>query len=202
MRFLARHSNLLHSCGMRHMTFLWLFALAGCGSTPKSAHLLAEAEPNQVVRLSLVGDRVVQTSVPVDFGNLPLLARTTCEAIAPGGILTFCGREKGPRGEGFRLEKIYEQPFAHMRSVLADAKGNVMERSHTLPLKKVPQQVLGVALATGTMVESAEIVSGPLREEFWRIVTQDRRGRIFVVTVSLNGTLISEQRRNQSRVDS
>ena len=184
------------------MTFLWLFALACCGSAPESAHLLAEAEPNQVVRLSLVGDRVVQTSVPVDFGILPALARTTCEAIAPGGVMTFCGREKGPRGEGFRLEKIYEQPFAHMRSVLADAKGNVMERSHTLPLIKVPQQVLGAALSSGTTVESAEIVSGPLREEFWRIVTQDRRGRVFVVMVHLDGTLISEQRRNQSRVDS
>lgn len=202
MRFLALLTGLLHSCGMRHLRCLWLIALAGCTATSSAAHLLTDAEPNQAVRLTVAGDKVVSTAVSIDFRTVPALARTTCEAIAPNGVLEFCAREIGPRGNGFRLEKRYEQPFPHLRSVLVDKLGNVMERSHTVPIVKVPQGVLGAALQGGTSVQSAAIVSGPVYEEFWRIVTQDRRGRAFVVTVSLDGDVMSQLRRNQSRVDS
>jgi hypothetical protein len=71
-----------------------------------------------------------------------------------------------------------------------------------LPLTKVPQHVLAPALTNGTSVESAEIVSGPVREELWRIIAKDRRGRVFVVLVDLEGNELSRFRRNQSRVDS
>jgi hypothetical protein len=202
MRFLALQTCLLHSCGMRHLRCLWLIALAGCTASSSSAHLLMDAEPNQAVRLAVIGDRIISTAVPVDLRTVPALARTTVDAIAPDGVLEFCGREVGPRGEGFRLEKRYEQPFPHLRSVLVDELGRVMERSHTRPIGKVPQDVLGAALQVGTLVESAAIVSGPVHEEFWRVVTHDRRGRTFVVTVDLDGNVLSQLRRNQSRVDS
>jgi hypothetical protein len=45
-------------------------------------------------------------------------------------------------------------------------------------------------------------VSGPVQEEFWRIITKDRRGRIFVITIDLDGHVLSQLRRNQSRLDS
>lgn len=202
MRFLAVRTCLLHSCGMRHLRCLWPIALAGCTATSSAALLLTDAEPNQDVRLAVVGNRVVSTAVPIDFRTVPALARTTAEAIAPNGVLEFCAREIGPRGEGFRLEKRYQQPSAHLRSVLVDELGNVMERSHTVTIRKVPQGVLGAALQGGTSVESAAIVSGPVHEEFWRIITHDRRGRTFIVTVDLDGNVMSQLRRNQSRVDS
>src|SRR5690606_5917897 len=153
-------------------------------------------------RLTLAGTTVTAAAVAVEYRTIPALARTTCEAIAPDGVLEFCGQENGARGFGFRIEKRYEQPFPHLRSVLVDATGEVMERSHTLPVADVPQHVLGAALAGGTLVDSVAIVSGPRKEEFWRIVTRDRRGRVFVITVDLNGNLMSKQRRHQSRVDS
>ncbi|MFT4514461.1 MAG: hypothetical protein ACI91B_003171 [Planctomycetota bacterium] len=202
MRFLALWTCLLHSCGMRHLRCLWLIALAGCTAPPSSAYLLTDAEPNQDVRLAIIGNRVTWTAVPIDLRAVPALARTTCEAIAPNGVLEFCAREVGPRGEGFRLEKRYEQPFSHLRSMLVDELGNVMERSHTVPVAKVPQDVLSAALRSGTLIESTSIVSGPVHEEFWRIVTKDRRGRTFVITVDLDGNVRSQLRRNQSRVDS
>ena len=202
MRFLAVLTGLLHSCGMRQLRCLWLIALVGCTATPSPANLLGHAEPKQSVRLSLAGNTVIGTAVPIAFRTIPQLARTTSEAIAPKGTLEFCAREIGPRGEGFRLEKRYEQPFPHVRSVLVDELGNVLERSHTVPVGKVPQDVLGAALGEGTVVDSAAIVSGPIREEFWRVVTQDRRGRIFVITIDLDGNVVSQLRRNQSRVDS
>lgn len=187
---------------MRHIRCLWLIALAACSVPPVSAERLSKAEPNQVARLTLDGDRVVTLAVPVDFRSLPALARTTCDAIAPEGRLLFCAREQGPRGDGFRVERGYSQPFDHYRSVLVDANGTVLERSHTLPLSKVPQHVLAAALTNGTSVDSAEIVSGPVREEYWHIIAKDRRGRVFVVRVDLEGNELSRFRRNQSRVDS
>ncbi|HIE68651.1 MAG TPA: hypothetical protein EYP98_00020 [Planctomycetes bacterium] len=187
---------------MRHICCLWLIALTACSAPPVSAERLAEAEPNQVARLTLAGDRVVSLAVPVDYRSLPALARTTCDAIAPKGRLLFCAREQGPRGDGYRVERGYSEPFDHYRSVLVDARGAVLERSHTLPLTKVPQHVLAPALTNGTSIESAEIVSGPVREEFWRIIAKDRRGRVFVVLVDLEGNELSRFRRNQSRVDS
>lgn len=187
---------------MRHFRCLWLIALAACSTPPVAAERLAKAEPNQVARLTLAGDRVIALAVPVDFRSLPALARTTCDAIAPDGRLLFCAREQGPRGDGYRVERGYTEPFEHHRSVLVDVGGAVLERSHTLPLKKVPQHVLAAALTNSTLVESAEIVSGPRREEYWRIVTRDRRGRVFVVRVDLEGNELSRLRRNQSRVDS
>mgnify|MGYP003674048535 FL=1 len=202
MRFLAVLTRLLHSCGMRQLCCLWLIGLAGCTATPSSASLLADAEPNQPVRLLIAGDRLLSTAVPIDFHAVPALARTTSEAIAPDGVLEFCAHEIGPRGEGFRLEKRYEEPFPHVRSVLVDMLGNVLERSHTVPVAKVPQDVLGAALSSGTFVDSVAIVSGPVQEEFWHVVTKDRRGRIFVITVDLDGNVLSQVRRNQSRVDS
>lgn len=187
---------------MRHISCLWLMALVGCAAPGAATDLLDDAEPNQVVRLGLRGDRVISTAVPIDYRTIPLLARTTCDAIAPDGELEFCGREQGPRGEGFRIEKGYQEPFPHTRSALVDEHGTVMERSHTLPIATVPQHILAAALAGGTTIDSVAIVSGPVAEEFFRIVTRDRRGRQFVVTVDLEGRQLGKLRRNQSRVDS
>ena len=187
---------------MRQICCLWLIALAGCSATPAKAELLAKAEPNQITRLTLNGDRVVSLAVPIDFRSLPALARTTCNAITPAGRLLFCGREQGPRGDGYRVEYSYAEPVEHQRSLLVDADGAVLERSHTLPLAKVPQHVLAAVLTKNTLIESAEIVSGPVREEFWRIVAKDRRGHVFLVLVGLEGNELSRFRRNQSRVDS
>lgn len=187
---------------MRQMSSLWLIALAGCVASEAPAYLLADAEPNQEVRLGLSGDRVIAAAIPIDYRTVPLLARTTCDAVLADGVVTFCGREHGSRGNGYRLEKSYEQPFPHLRSVLVDETGTVLERSHTLPIADVPQHVLAAAIAIGTSMDSAAIVSGPASEECWRIVTRDRRGRVFVVTVDLAGKLLSKLRRNQSRVDS
>jgi len=202
MRFLAVLTLLLHSCGMRHLRCMWLIGLASCAATPSAANLLNNAEPNRAVRLAIAGNTVISTAVPVDFRSVPALTRTTADAIAPNGVLEFCAREIGPRGDGFRLEKRYELPFPHLRSMLIDGLGNVLERSHTVPVGKVPQGVLSGALQVGTFIETAAIVSGPTSEEFWRIVTKDRRGRIFVVTIDLNGRVLSQLRRNQSRLDS
>lgn len=184
--------------------WLLLVCLAACagGAQPSPAQLLAQAEPGQVTRLVLDGDRVVAVAAPIDYRQLPPLARTTCDAIAPDGELQFCGWESGARGRGFRVDKAYVEPVEHVRSLLIDSDGTVLERSHTVPLTNVPDHVLATALERGSFVESAEIVSGPEREEYWLVVIRDRQGFEFVCQVDLDGAEMAVRRRVQSRVDS
>jgi len=187
---------------MRQTCCLWLIALAACSTPPVATGWLAEAEPNQIARMTLSGDQIVSLAVPVDLRSLPAAVHATCDTIAPPGRELFCGREQGPRGSGYRVERAYSEPFEHQRSLLVNFDGEVLERSHTLPLGKVPQHVLAVALNNATTITSAEIVSGPVREEYWRLVAKDRRGRASLIIVDLEGNELSRFRRNQSRVDS
>ena len=164
--------------------------------------LLAEAPEGSQARLWLEGGQIAAAAVPVGPGSLPPAVRTTIDAVAPGGELLFQGREWGPRGEGFRVEKNYREGTAHVRSALIAPDGSVLERAHSVPIPEVPQHVLATALGKGTRIDEASIVSGPLREEYWSLVVHDRGGRTFVVEIDLDGRLRRTLRRVAARVDS
>jgi hypothetical protein len=154
-----------------------------------------------LARLWLAGDRIVAATVPIGPGAMPLAVRTTIEAVLPDGTQTFAGREHGPRGHGFRIDKSYRQP-EHQRSVLIADDGSVLERAHTVTIAEVPQAVLATALRTGPSVEESWIVSGPTSEEFWQFLVRDRSGRAFVVKVGLDGGPLGRLRRTAARIDS
>jgi len=133
---------------------------------------------------------------------MPPEVRTTLDAIAPGGELLFQGREWGPRGRGFRIEKRYRgNGEEHVRSVLIGEDGSVLERAHSVPLTQVPPNVLGAALRTGPHVDEARIVSGPEREEYWSCTIRTRIGRTFVVDVDLDGRVLRTTRRIDAHLD-
>src|SRR5262245_50595143 len=185
----------------------WLLALAACSTAapvPESLQtLLGESPEGNPARLSIGGNRIVAAAVAMGPGSLPKAARTSIEAIAPLGELLFAGREWGPRGAGFRVEKRYrEGPKEHVRSVLVDADGRVLEREHSVAIAEVPQHVLAAAMRVGPTIEEARIVSGPEREEHWSVSVRDRLGRTFVARVSLGGALLDSVRRVSARVDS
>lgn len=202
--FLAVPAGDLHSVGMRRTRCVWLILLAGCASPagPSLGELLADSAIGQSARITIEGDAVVAFATPADFRALPAEARKTCDTVAPEGTLLFCGVERGPRGEGFRVEKRYDEPSPHERSLLVDELGKVLERSHTLPVSQTPQHVLATALRCGPFVERVEIVSGPVREEYWRVLVKDRSNRRFTATIDLDGDLLHLRRRTASRVDS
>jgi hypothetical protein len=187
---------------MRQILCLWLLALAGCAAPLGWTEILSQAESNQTARMTLSGGKIASIASPVDYYSLPTQAKTASEAIQPGGKVTFCALERGSRGQGYRVEKNYQKPFAHKRSLLVKADGEVLERSHTLPLSRVPQHVLASALTVGQSIQTAEIVSGPISEEYWHLVVHDRRGRVFLAKIDLQGNLLATARRNQTRVDS
>ncbi|HEB54279.1 MAG TPA: hypothetical protein ENI87_13585 [bacterium] len=183
----------------------WLAATPGCVGGPEplsTRELLATADPSAPPRLVLDDDRVIATACPIVPAELPPPVCTTLAAIAPDGELAFVAREHGPRGDGFRVEKRYDEPVPHVRSLLIDANGTVLERAHTLPLPRVPKPVLATALRHGQTVERAAIVSGPLVAEHWSLLVSNRHGRQFVVTVGLDGTPLGVRRRHRCVVDS
>jgi hypothetical protein len=180
-----------------------LAACAGAGSTrTQLAQLLAEAPSDVPPRFLLAGDRLVGAAVPLGPGSLPPAVRTTFDAIAPGGKTTFVGREFGERGDGYRVEKRYENgPVSQARGVLCTAAGDVLERWHSVPIGDVPQHILAAALRETPLIDEARIVSGPQREEYWSFEARDRGGRQFVVRVTLDGRALGRTRRLTASID-
>lgn len=190
---------------LRPTASLALLALAACAAArvpTDLAALMADAPVDAPTRLWLDGDRITAAAVAVGPGVLPPEVRVTADAVAPRGELVFQGREWSGRGEGFRIEKRYQDVGAeHMRSVLIGADGNVLERAHTVPIAKVPQHVLVAALRVGPDVVEARIVSGPTQEEYWTCVCRNRIGRTFAADIDLDGRLLRSRRRVDARVE-
>jgi hypothetical protein len=169
---------------------------------PAFASLLAEAPEDHPARLWFQGDQLVGAAVAVGPGALPPPVRTTIDAVAPRGELTFQGREWSRRGSGFRIDKHYTiGTVEHSRSALIARDGTVLERSHTVPLPEVPHDVLAAAMSVGTDVVEARIVSGTLHEEYWECTVHDRIGHTHVATIGLDGRLRGTVRRVQARID-
>lgn len=189
-----------------HCALFGLSALASCATglqLPAGFTAFVEQSPTGApMRLTLEGDRIVAAAVPAGPGALPPAVRTTLDATAPHGELLWQGREWGPRGDGFRVDKRYRDgAHEHVRSVLIAADGRVLERSHSVPLGDVAQNVLGKAMQSGPHVDEVRIVSGPEREEYWSCTVRSRIGRTFVVDVDLDGRLLRAVRRVEAKVD-
>lgn len=193
-------------CPLR-LLFASLLACAACstaGPVPVSlAALLAEAPAGAPARLWLDGNRIVGAAVPVGPGELPADARRTAEAVQPRGELVFQGREWGPRGFGYRIDKHYagEPGPEHSRSLLVTEDGRVLERSHSVPIPDVPQHVLATAMQVGNHVDEAHIVSGAEHEEHWSVQVHDRAGRLWAVEVTLDGRLVQSRRSMAARIE-
>lgn len=173
-------------------------ALGACrsgGLPPGFAEAAATAPEDTPARLWLRGDRVVGAAAGIGPGAVPQAAKAAMDAVAAGGELTFLGREWGQRGESFRVEKRYADGGAEtFRSALVTAEGEVVERSHTVPISKVPPVVLGAAMRFGRDLRRCDIVSDALAEREWRIHCVDGGGRRFLVVVDLEGSLIAANR--------
>ncbi|MCC7395865.1 MAG: hypothetical protein IT455_02245 [Planctomycetes bacterium] len=185
----------------------WLpLALAACATSSADAdqrRLWAAAPAHATARLWLADGHLAGVVVPTGGpGSMPLAVRTTLRAVAPDGETLFEGREWGPAGTGWRIEKRYHEDRAdHLRSLLIAADGRVLERDHTVPLAAVPPAVLATALPLGPIVDEARIVSDGDRETHWLLVVRDRDERVFVAKVGLRGEDLGHLRRLPARID-
>ena len=172
--------------------------LAGCANTglPRAfADALATSPEDIAARLHIDGDRVISAAAASGPGGIPQVVRSTIDGVAPGGEVVFAGREWGPYGACFRVEKRYvEGPEQTFRSALIADNGAVLERSHSVPIPKVPPAILAAALTLGRDVQRCEIVSDSSVEREWRATIVDGGGRTMVATIDLDGRLLDVHR--------
>ncbi len=170
-------------------------ACAGPGLPDGFAAAAAQAPEAMPARLVFANDQIIAAAAGLGTGGLPAAVRAAVAGIAPDGELLFQGREWGPAGSGFRIDKRYldgaEESF---RSMLVGADGAVLERSHSVPIAKVPPAILTTALAIGRDLRRCEIVADGAREIGWRITLVDGDGRTMVVATGLDGVLRTRHR--------
>lgn len=170
-------------------------ACATAGLPRGFAKALAESPLDAPARLWLDGERVAGGAVALGPGGLPRPVRVAADGIAPGGETVFSGREWGPAGTGFRIEKRYlEGATESFRSVLLTADGAVLERAHSVPLHEVPAAVLMTAMAVGRDVLRCDIVADAARERSWSAYVRNAIGWTFVVAIGLDGSLLELRR--------
>lgn len=179
-------------------------ASAACavpGLPPGFALAVAENPEDLPVRLWIEGDAIRGGATGVGRGGLPLAVRTTAAAVVTDGETVFQGREWGPAGTGFRIEKRRTEAGQELfcSALIAD-DGSVLERSHSVPLAKVPTSVLAAATAIGRDVQRCEIVSDREREIGWRAVVGDGLGRTYVLGIDLDGSLRKRHRLVAARI--
>jgi hypothetical protein len=163
---------------------------------------LAACPEGSPARLHLDPGGALALVLPIQPVELPPAARTGVESAAPRGTTTFVGREWGPRGQGYRVDKHYDvEGVEHTRSVLVDNQGQVLERVHSVPIAEVPEAVITTAARFGHAIERVEIVAGTAHVEHWRCLVTDRSGRHFVVRTGLDGTLLDRHRRLHTELD-
>ncbi len=191
-RPLANRAPFLLGLGLAALS---LGACANTGLPGAFADALATAPEDLPARLHIDGDRIVSAAAAVGPGGIPTAVRATADGIAPGGEVVFEGREWGPYGACFRIEKRYvDGPLHSFRSVLIAASGDVLERSHTVPIQQVPPAVLGAALTLGRDVQRCEIVSDSSAERLWRATIVDGGGRTMLASIGLDGRLLDAHR--------
>lgn len=178
---------------------LLAFAVAGCATSPPAgsfAALAQDAPSDQPLQLTFAGDAVASVAVPLGPGGLDARLRAAVDAIEPGGHTVLMAREWGPRGDGYRIEKRYGEGVAEQfRSVLLSADARVLERSHTLSVSETPPAVLVAATAaTRRTVLRIDIVSGPTKEEYFRLLLRDGGGRRFAVDCTPDGAVLATRR--------
>lgn len=176
-------------------------ACAGPGRAPALSAWLSEAPEAEPARLWLVDDQVVRAIVPLGPGAVPQAARDRVEQAAPGGTVAFHGREWGPFGSGFRIDKHYDDhQVALQRTVLVSADGRLLDFGQAVPLTQVPRAVLDAALAIGRDVQVCWLFAEPGRDPRWECTVQDRIGRTHVVTIDVDGRVRSTSREVGARL--
>ena len=164
---------------------------------PEFGALALEAPPDQPLRIALRGGTVETVSVPLGLGRFPpAAARRAAELVHPEGTTVMQSREWGYLGTGYRIEKHYpDEPSGQWRSVLVDSDGRILERTHSLPIPVVPQEVLATASGNSRRdVDRIDVVQNINGEEFFRIQVTNNQGHKYLVTCDVNGGGVVEAR--------
>ena len=187
----------------RAATLLVGLCLAGCAGPSFASEFVAAVHtlpPGQVCRLTFLDGEIIRYFAPTLVGEIPADARRTAdEYVQPGGKLLYAGREWGPEGIGFRVVKEFDgQAGARptRRSVLVEADGTVLSRSHEIAQEESPAGALEAVTREnlGTVVR-LEVIQGPPEEEDrYAFEVVDDQGRRWTVVCTGDGTVVERGR--------
>lgn len=164
-------------------------ACSGLGHVPADFDAVAlEAPANEPVRLFVENGEITSLSVPLPRGGVPLEARRVADLVFPGGTIVFEGREWGPLGNGYRIEKYYPDVVSERRSLLVAAGGEILEQTHSLPVAEAPQDVLLAAAADYRRdLDRIDVVHSGDDREYFRVHATDTMGRGYLVECAPDG---------------
>ena len=119
---------------------------------------------------------------------IPAAAVRTSDAfVQPGGELLFAGREWGAKIDGFRFDKRFGSLH---RSVLVDATGKVLERSHEISVGAAPPLGSNAASVFGAILR-VEVIQGRRgTPEQFRFTLRDNEAKTRYVFTSDRGSIL------------
>lgn len=172
-----------------------LACAAAPGLPPDFTRELARGEAG-AGRIELRGARIETVSAPIAEADLPERVVVAVEAIQPGGTTVEVSRVWRGDLETFSVTKSYgEGAAAQRRSALLTAGGEVIERTHEIPISEVQGAAhrAVTALSRGSIrrVEVVQPAPGVERYRFW-LGQADRSS--WVVECSLAGEQVQVAR--------
>ena len=122
-----------------------LVFLGGCASPafwPEFTNTLFDAPGGGVCKITIRNGQLLSYSAPVRRKDVPEKVRRTLDTLAGGGETRYLAREWGPRGPGYRLDKLVRRDDKNEhRTWLVDDDGVVVGRGYQIPLADAPQKL-------------------------------------------------------------
>jgi len=170
---------------------------AGC-STPgfatEFAAAIRELPPGGRVVIEYREGKVRRYAASVDPETIPAAARRTAdEFVQPGGTTVATMREWGATGSGFRFVKKYGEQGL-LRSVLVNATGDVLERSHQILLETAPAAARASVQSTAVgKIIHVDVIQRELRSaDHYRFTVWTSDGLHRYVVCTGEGTIVEQ----------
>ncbi len=170
---------------------------AGCSTprfTAEFAAAVRELPPGGRAVVEYRNGKPRRYAASSDPETIPPAARRTAEEfVQPGGTTVSTMREWGASGTGFRFVKKYGEQGL-LRSVLVNATGDVLERSHQIPLEAAPGAARASVQSTvdGKIVQ-VDVIQRKLRStDHYRFTVWPSDGSHRYVVTTAEGTIVEQ----------
>ena len=179
----------------------WTACTAAPGLPPDFTTDLARGEPG-AGRIEVRDSRIEAVSAPITEADLPHRVAIAVQAIQPGGATLEVSRVWRGDLEAFSITTRYgEGAAAQLRSALLSADGEVIERTHQLPIAEVAAAAHQAVAALGLgRIVVAEVVQTEPGAEHYRVWLEQADGAKFVAECSLAGEQMRVARRLTAEV--
>lgn len=194
-----------YDSGMRVLLVLTVSAILSACQTPNVPAEFAAAVRNVPgdgsVILEFHDGRMTRYAASMDPARVPPAAlRTANEIVQPGGKSVFVGREWSANASGYRFVKAYEDSGS-FRTVLVNASGKVLARSHQIPVEDCPAAARDAAAAIADKILRAEVVQRRRgADDLYRFSLVDAENRQWFAVTTATGFVIERGRKVSTQI--